>query len=75
MFFSYPNKNNVAEVRELHPRLMQKDFVDHVSELLNNAEIEVSYFAAGIMANLISRGEEAWTLSQKLRRSLIEKLV
>ncbi|XP_026562892.1 protein zyg-11 homolog B-like isoform X1 [Pseudonaja textilis] len=66
--------NNVAEVRELHPRLMQKDFVDHVSELLNSAEIEVSYFAAGIMANLISRGEEAWTLSQKLRRSLIEKL-
>uniref|UniRef100_A0A8C7E2V4 Zyg-11 family member A, cell cycle regulator n=1 Tax=Naja naja TaxID=35670 RepID=A0A8C7E2V4_NAJNA len=66
--------NNVAEVRELHPRLMQKDFVDHVSELLNSAEIEVSYFSAGIMANLISRGEEAWTLSQKLRRSLIEKL-
>ncbi|KAM3839968.1 protein zyg-11 homolog B-like isoform 1-T1 [Vipera latastei] len=66
--------NNVAEVRELHPRLMQKDFVDHVSELLNSAEIEVSYFAAGITANLLSRGEQAWTLSQNLRRSLIEKL-
>ncbi|KAL7985077.1 hypothetical protein Chor_003647 [Crotalus horridus] len=66
--------NNVAEVRELHPRLMQKDFVDRVSELLNSAEIEVSYFAAGITANLLSRGEQAWTLSQKLRRSLIEKL-
>ncbi|XP_070602014.1 protein zyg-11 homolog B-like isoform X2 [Erythrolamprus reginae] len=66
--------NNVAEVRELHPRLMQKNFVDHVSELLNSAEIEVSYFAAGIAANLISRGEEAWTLSQKLRGSFIEKL-
>ncbi|KAM6456412.1 protein zyg-11 homolog B-like isoform 4-T5 [Liasis olivaceus] len=47
--------NNVAEVRELHPKLMQKDFMDHVSELLNSAEMEVSYFAAGITANLLSR--------------------
>ncbi|XP_025024133.1 protein zyg-11 homolog B isoform X1 [Python bivittatus] len=66
--------NNVAEVRELHPKLMQKDFMDHVSELLNSAEMEVSYFAAGITANLLSRGEQAWTLSQTQRRSFIEKL-
>uniref|UniRef100_R4G9Y7 Zyg-11 family member A, cell cycle regulator n=1 Tax=Anolis carolinensis TaxID=28377 RepID=R4G9Y7_ANOCA len=66
--------NNVAEVRELHPRLMQKDFMDHVNELLSSAEMEVGYFSAGIIANLLSRGEQAWTLSQTLRRSLIEKL-
>nr|XP_060629504.1 protein zyg-11 homolog B-like isoform X2 [Anolis sagrei ordinatus] len=66
--------NNVAEVRELHPRLMQKDFIDHVNGLLSSAEMEVGYFSAGIIANLLSRGEQAWTLSQTLRRSLIEKL-
>ncbi|XP_015278775.1 PREDICTED: protein zyg-11 homolog B-like [Gekko japonicus] len=66
--------NNVAEVRELHPKLMQKDFVDHISELLNSAEMEVCYFSAGIIANLLSRGEQAWTLSQAQRRLLIEKL-
>nr|XP_020643769.1 protein zyg-11 homolog B-like isoform X3 [Pogona vitticeps] len=66
--------NNVAEVRELHSRLMQKDFIDHVNELLNSGEIEVGYFSAGIVANLLSRGEQAWTPSQTQRRSLIEKL-
>lgn len=54
---------------------MQKDFVDHISELLNSAEMEVCYFSAGIIANLLSRGEQAWTLSQTQRRQLIEKLV
>uniref|UniRef100_A0A8D0H677 Zyg-11 family member A, cell cycle regulator n=1 Tax=Sphenodon punctatus TaxID=8508 RepID=A0A8D0H677_SPHPU len=66
--------NNVAEVRELHSELMQKDFVDRVSEFLYSSEIEVSYFSAGIFAHLISRGEQAWTLSQTQRKSLIEQL-
>ncbi|XP_044286111.1 protein zyg-11 homolog B-like isoform X1 [Varanus komodoensis] len=66
--------NNVSEVKELHPKLMQKDFIEHVSELLSSVEMEVSYFSAGIIANLLSRGEQAWTLSQTQRRSLIEKL-
>uniref|UniRef100_A0A8D0DVN4 Zyg-11 family member A, cell cycle regulator n=1 Tax=Salvator merianae TaxID=96440 RepID=A0A8D0DVN4_SALMN len=67
-------ENNVAEVRELQPKLMQKDFIDCVSELLSSSEMEVSYFSAGIIANLLSRGEQAWALSQTQRKSLIEKL-
>nr|XP_028589291.1 protein zyg-11 homolog B-like [Podarcis muralis] len=66
--------NNVAEVRELQSKLMQKDFLDRVSELLSSAEMEVNYFSAGIISNLLSRGEQSWALSQTLRRSLIEKL-
>ncbi|XP_019386985.1 PREDICTED: protein zyg-11 homolog B-like isoform X2 [Crocodylus porosus] len=66
--------NNVAEVRELHSKLMWKDFIDTIGELLCSTEIEVSYFSAGIIAHLISRGEQAWTLSPAQRKSLMEQL-
>uniref|UniRef100_A0A8C4DGM5 Zyg-11 family member, cell cycle regulator n=1 Tax=Dicentrarchus labrax TaxID=13489 RepID=A0A8C4DGM5_DICLA len=49
-------------------------FLDHISTLLHSPEVEVSYFAAGILAHLTSRGEEAWTLSPDLRSSLLEQL-
>ncbi|KAH0618613.1 hypothetical protein JD844_017984 [Phrynosoma platyrhinos] len=66
--------NNIAEVKELHSELMWKDFIDHISKLLHSVEVEVSYFAAGIIAHLISRGEQAWTLSRSQRTSLLEEL-
>ncbi|KAJ7396116.1 Protein zyg-11 B [Pitangus sulphuratus] len=68
-------ENNIAEVKELHSELMWKDFIDHISKLLHSVEVEVSYFAAGIIAHLISRGEQAWTLSRSQRTSLLEQLV
>ncbi|PKU37947.1 hypothetical protein llap_11754 [Limosa lapponica baueri] len=73
----FPNhqQNNIAEVKELHSELMWKDFIDHISKLLHSVEVEVSYFAAGIIAHLISRGEQAWTLSRSQRTSLLEQLV
>lgn len=55
--------------------LMVQGFLDHISDLLHSQEVEVSYFAAGILAHLTSRGEEAWTLSAELRSSLLEQLV
>lgn len=70
-----PFQNNIAEVKELHSELMWKDFIDHISKLLHSVEVEVSYFAAGIIAHLISRGEQAWTLSRSQRTSLLEQLV
>lgn len=70
-----PLQNNIAEVKELHSELMWKDFIDHISKLLHSVEVEVSYFAAGIIAHLISRGEQAWTLSRSQRTSLLEQLV
>ncbi|XP_024273563.1 protein zyg-11 homolog isoform X3 [Oncorhynchus tshawytscha] len=55
--------NNIAEVGELHVELMVQGFLDHICSLLHSPEVEVSYFAAGILAHLTSRGEAAWTLS------------
>lgn len=77
IFFFFPPspQNNIAEVKELHSELMWKDFIDHISKLLHSVEVEVSYFAAGIIAHLISRGEQAWTLSRSQRTSLLEQLV
>lgn len=60
---------------ELHGELMVQSFLDHIRTLLHSQEVEVSYFAAGILAHLTSRGEEAWTLSIGLRSSLLEQLV
>ncbi|KAL7985076.1 hypothetical protein Chor_003646 [Crotalus horridus] len=67
-------ENNIAEVKELHSELMWEDFIDHISKLLHSVEVEVSYFAAGIIAHLISRGEQDWTLSRNQRASLLEEL-
>lgn len=69
------SQNNIAEVGELHGELMVQSFLDHIRTLLHSQEVEVSYFAAGILAHLTSRGEEAWTLSAGLRSSLLEQLV
>lgn len=66
--------NNIAEVKELHPQLMKKGFIEHIGVLLHNKEVEVSYFAAGIIAHLISRGLHIWTLDLDLRASLLEQL-
>uniref|UniRef100_A0A3Q2YA37 Zyg-11 family member, cell cycle regulator n=1 Tax=Hippocampus comes TaxID=109280 RepID=A0A3Q2YA37_HIPCM len=67
-------QNNIAEVGELHCELMVHTFLDHIRTLLHSPEVEVSYFAAGILAHLTSRGKDAWTLGPELRSSLLEQL-
>ncbi|XP_048064500.1 protein zyg-11 homolog isoform X1 [Megalobrama amblycephala] len=66
--------NNIAEVGELHGELMVQSFLDHIRSLLQSPEVEVSYFAAGILAHLTSRGEKVWTLDLSLRTTLLEQL-
>ncbi|XP_060722718.1 protein zyg-11 homolog [Tachysurus vachellii] len=66
--------NNIAEVGELHGELMVQGFLDHIRSLLHSPEVEVSYFAAGILAHLTSRGETVWTLDMSLRTTLLEQL-
>uniref|UniRef100_A0A671NLC5 Protein zyg-11 homolog n=1 Tax=Sinocyclocheilus anshuiensis TaxID=1608454 RepID=A0A671NLC5_9TELE len=66
--------NNIAEVGELHGELMVQSFLDHIRSLLHSPEVEVSYFAAGILAHLTSRGEKVWTLDLSLRNTLLEQL-
>ena len=68
--------NNMAEVVHLRPRLMQPRFISMLSSLLDSAHIDASYFAAGIVAHLLSDGPSAWAAmpSQPSREQLLEQL-
>ncbi|XP_054427966.1 protein zyg-11 homolog A [Pteronotus mesoamericanus] len=65
--------NNVAEVRELSSKLMTKDVVKHISILLHSKEMEVSYFAAGIIAHLTS-DKQLWMSFDLQRNTLLQDL-
>ncbi|XP_011312713.1 protein zyg-11 homolog B isoform X2 [Fopius arisanus] len=52
--------NNIAEVAQLRQRLMRPRFMIMLSFLLDSEHIDVSYFAAGIAAHLLSDGIHAW---------------
>ncbi|XP_035214412.1 protein zyg-11 homolog B-like isoform X1 [Stegodyphus dumicola] len=52
--------NNIAEVNYLREQLMHEDFISVLKELLHSEHIDVSYFAAGIIAHLASEGENFW---------------
>ncbi|XP_012283903.1 protein zyg-11 homolog B [Orussus abietinus] len=58
--------NNIAEVGHLRQRLMQPRFIMMLSLLLASEHIDVSYFAAGITAHLLSDGPRAWTMAFSL---------
>lgn len=55
--------NNIAEVSWLRSSLLVDPFIDRLRELLHSQSIEVSYFAAGIVAHLASDRPERWTVS------------
>lgn len=55
--------NNIAEVSWLRSSLLVDPFIDRLRELLHSSSIEVSYFAAGIVAHLASDRPERWTVS------------
>lgn len=55
--------NNIAEVSHLRHRLLDNDFVLVLLDFLQSESIDVSFFAAGILAHLTSDGDEAWKVS------------
>lgn len=67
--------NNLAEVEELQSDLMDEDLLEHILSLLQDAQLEVDvrYFAGGILAHLASR-PEAWTLDEDLRSTVLTQL-
>ncbi|XP_054577326.1 protein zyg-11 homolog A isoform X2 [Eptesicus fuscus] len=65
--------NNVAEVRELSSKLVTKDVVKHVSVLLHSTSMEVSYFAAGVIAHLTS-DQQPWMSCDLQRSPLLQDL-
>ncbi|XP_071119076.1 protein zyg-11 homolog B-like [Haliotis cracherodii] len=66
--------NNIAEVKNLRQSLMREDFIMLVKRLLHTEFIDVSYFAAGIVAHLASDGEESWLLAGTPREDILEDL-
>ncbi|XP_051726529.1 protein zyg-11 homolog isoform X6 [Ctenopharyngodon idella] len=75
---NFPNheQNNVAEVEDLRMELMNEDLVEYILTLLINpvVEVDVSYFAGGILAHLISVRGPAWDLDAELHCTVQEKL-
>jgi len=55
--------NNIAEVSWLRSSLMVDSFIDILRKLLHSKSIDVSYFAAGIVAHLSSDKPEAWLVA------------
>ncbi|XP_003496568.1 protein zyg-11 homolog A isoform X1 [Cricetulus griseus] len=65
--------NNIAEVRELTPKLVTEDLLRHIISLLHNSNIEVSYFAAGVIAHLTC-DRQHWLACDVQRRDLLQDL-
>ena len=67
---------NVAEVPQLRPKLMTKEFVEEFANLLDSVKdgIEVSYNAAGVLAHMASDGAEAWTTRQPEREEVLGRM-
>ena len=57
--------NNIAEVPALRSSLLQPLFITCLRQLLSSASIDVSYFAAGIFAHLMS-DQDTWTACSHL---------
>uniref|UniRef100_A0A671MSI1 Si:ch1073-82l19.1 n=1 Tax=Sinocyclocheilus anshuiensis TaxID=1608454 RepID=A0A671MSI1_9TELE len=68
--------NNVAEVEELRMELMSEDLVEHIVSLLINpvVEVDIIYFAGGILAHLVSVRGPVWSLDAELHNRVQEKL-
>ncbi|XP_057189617.1 protein zyg-11 homolog isoform X1 [Triplophysa rosa] len=68
--------NNVAEVEELRVELQDEELVEHLLTLLINpaVDVDVSYFAGGILAHLASGMGPVWGLDAELHRTVLDKL-
>nr|XP_011762530.1 protein zyg-11 homolog A isoform X3 [Macaca nemestrina] len=66
--------NNIAEIRELSSKLVTEDALKHINSLLCSREMEVSYFAAGIIAHLTS-DRQLWISRDFQRRALLQDLI
>ncbi|XP_062867712.1 protein zer-1 homolog [Trichomycterus rosablanca] len=67
---------NVAEVRELRPRLLTSQFVTVFSNLLESKAdgIEVSYNACGVLSHIMFDGPEVWALEDPKREEVMKNM-
>ncbi|XP_065133113.1 protein zyg-11 homolog [Paramisgurnus dabryanus] len=68
--------NNVAEVEELRMELLDEELVEHMVVLLSSSteEVEVSYFAGGVLAHLASVNGPTWSLDAELHSTVLDEL-
>lgn len=66
--------NNIAEVGRLRHSLMLDSLMNELFTLLKSENIDVSYFAAGIVAHLASDGDEQWSVSSHSRKEMLLEL-
>jgi len=66
--------NNIAEVAWLRASLLVSPFIERLRSLLHSESIEVSYFAAGIVAHLASDKPEAWLLTAIPKQTITSEL-
>ncbi|CAJ0578516.1 unnamed protein product, partial [Mesorhabditis spiculigera] len=68
---------NIAEVNELRPHLMQNNYISIFCDLLKTVEesIEISYNSAGVLAHMVSDGDEAWEHVGISRQDVMEQIV
>lgn len=66
--------NNIAEVERLRYSLMLNSLVEELFVLLKSEHIDVSYFAAGIVAHLASDGPQCWTVTSYPRNEMLQEL-
>ncbi|KAL1117386.1 hypothetical protein AAG570_004712 [Ranatra chinensis] len=66
--------NNIAEVPDLRRWLLKPNFIAILRKLLHSNQIDVSYFAAGIMAHLAAEGPAAWEDCEVSRDLILQEL-
>uniref|UniRef100_A0A914CRH3 Uncharacterized protein n=1 Tax=Acrobeloides nanus TaxID=290746 RepID=A0A914CRH3_9BILA len=66
---------NIAEVETLRGQLMHDEYINIFSSLLRNISdgIEISYNSAGVLAHLVSDGDEAWKSQVNISRDKVMK--
>lgn len=68
---------NVAEVQYLRPWLMKSKYISVFTDLLDSKSdgIEVSYNACGVLAHLVSDGDEVWQCTAPPREVVMQKML
>ena len=67
--------NNIAEVKDLRYNIMDSRFIEELRKLMKSVKIEVSYFAAGIVAHLASGDFKSWTVTSVSKEEITNELV
>ncbi|KAK7085685.1 Zyg-11 member B, cell cycle regulator, partial [Halocaridina rubra] len=66
--------NNIAEVSPLRSALINESFLTQLKYLLWSPNVDVSYFAAGIISHLVCASHEVWSDPSISKDDLLDEL-